>query len=65
VIGLILLIMGYHMIVWSLPNTPSLHLPRDRWYLLVAGSATLILLSMGIDRLERRNMGDPPKRDDG
>jgi hypothetical protein len=52
VIGLVHLVLGYHLIVWSLPAREhrAIQIPRQSWYWLVLGCAGAMAGSVGLDR---------------
>lgn len=53
VVGLVHLLLGYHMLVWTLPAKDGpLQLPREQWLWVVLGCAGAIAGSVGMDRLE-------------
>lgn len=58
VIGLSLLVLGYHVAVWGMPDLTPLRVPKQWWWVLVAVLTGAVGLSMLIDRVEQ-------KRDDG
>ncbi|MFN7021654.1 MAG: hypothetical protein ACK4WH_10045 [Phycisphaerales bacterium] len=67
VVGLAHLVLGYHLVVWSLPareNRP-MQFPRQRWYWLVAGAAGVMAASVALDRLCPLDADEPrdPGRD--
>jgi hypothetical protein len=52
-IAVVLLILGYHLIVWALPHRlVGVQLSRERWYVWVLLGVVGIALSVVIDRLE-------------
>lgn len=59
VIGLSLLIMGYHVAVWGMPDLTPLRVPKQWWWVLVAGLTGAVGLSMLIDRVEQKRGGGP------
>lgn len=55
VIGVSLLIAGYHLAAWGAPEAWfGVKVPRDRWWILAVGLPGAVLASVGIDRLEQR-----------
>lgn len=65
VVGLVHLILGYHLIAWEMKGEQRLlQVPRTAWVWLVLGSAGAVGGSIGLDRLERRG-GDHPAKTDG
>lgn len=56
VIGLALLLAGYHIAAWAAPDAWfGVKVPRERWWMLAAGLAIAIAGSLGIDRMERKH----------
>lgn len=53
-LALVILMLGYHLVVWSFPValTP-LQLPRDRWWLVLGLGIVVVILSVGLDRSTR------------
>lgn len=57
-IALVLVITGYHLIVWRLPPaTVGVQLSRDYWYVWILIGITLMILSVALDRFEARLRG--------
>jgi hypothetical protein len=55
VCGLSCLGVGYHLIIWSLPDSSRwLHVPRERWWLVLVVAAVAVGASLGSDRLPTR-----------
>lgn len=54
VTGLVLLVIGYHFVMWGLPPdwVSDFHVSRGRWYLVVCGSGALLASSWLLDRWE-------------
>lgn len=56
VIGLSLLLAGYHIAAWAAPDAWfGVKVPRERWWMLAAGLAIAIAGSLGIDRMEKKS----------
>lgn len=53
VVGLAHLVLGYHLVVWSLPAREArpIQFPRQGWYWLVVGAAGAMAASVALDRL--------------
>ncbi|MBY0313837.1 MAG: hypothetical protein K2W85_17365 [Phycisphaerales bacterium] len=57
-IALVLVITGYHLIVWRLPPAAvGVQLSRDYWYVWILIGITLMILSVALDRFEARSRG--------
>lgn len=58
-IGIVLLVWGYHLGVWAFSNTATaagaIQFPKSKWWLIVLGGVVIGALSAGVDRLERRS----------
>ncbi|MCC6677898.1 MAG: hypothetical protein IT436_12200 [Phycisphaerales bacterium] len=55
VIGLSLLLVGYHLAAWGAPDGWfGVKVPRDRWWLLIGGLAIAVMASLALDRLEQK-----------
>jgi hypothetical protein len=54
VIGLVHLVLGYHVAVWSLPTdrTP-IHMPKEYWPWVVAGATVMVAGSRWMDRFDQ------------
>lgn len=54
-IALVLILAGYHIVVWRLPATmTTVQLSRDVWYVWILLGLGLIILSFALDRFERQ-----------
>lgn len=55
VCGLSCLGVGYHLVIWSLADSSRwLHVPRDRWWLVLVVAAVAVGASLATDRLPTR-----------
>ncbi len=55
VCGLSCLGLGYHLIIWSLADSSRwLHVPRERWWLVLLVAAIAVGGSLATDRLPTR-----------
>lgn len=63
VIGVSLLLIGYHIAAWGTPDD-WLHVkvPRERWWMLVLGIGAALASTVGIDRVEKRRGADEAER---
>ncbi len=53
--GLVVLVLGYHLLAWGMPGeTPMVHVPRAWWWALVLLLGALAALARGIDKIEER-----------
>lgn len=60
-IGVLLLMAGFHAIVWAFPpDVLALQLSRRWWWIWLGVGALLVLVSLGLDRLDRRTLGGGP-----
>lgn len=64
VIGLALLLLGYHLAVWRLPpSSGAIRVPPERWYVLTLVLAASVGASFALDaasnRRQRRTDHDP------
>lgn len=58
VIGVVLLLGGYHAGAWAFPPSDTIvQLPRRWWWAWALGGAALIPASLGLDRFERKRFG--------
>lgn len=66
VFAIVLLILGYHGIVWALPERwVEVQFPRSRWFVVILGGIGICLGSILLDRLERTQANKrPDKRQD-
>jgi hypothetical protein len=54
-IGLSLLFVAYHAAAYASPiQGRLLMVPKERWWIVIAGPAVVIIASLLIDRMERR-----------
>ena len=52
-LGLTLLVLGYHVAAWSLPDSwTPMKVPLERWWMLAAGAGAMIGSSVAMDRRE-------------
>lgn len=66
VIGLVHLVLGYHLIVWTLPESQRPpHMPQQAWHWVVGASVLMMAGSVGIDQLDRRTSASRDKPDEG
>lgn len=57
-IALVLVIIGYHLIVWRLlPGVVGVQLNRQYWYVWILIGITLVILSVALDRFEAKSRG--------
>ncbi len=57
--GIGLLVMGYHMGVWAFPaGVTPVQVGREYWWGVVGGVIVLVVASIGMDRVERNTGGD-------
>lgn len=65
VIGLSHLVLGYHLVVWSVPMREHrpIQLPRQNWYWLATGCAAAMAGSIALDRLAPLD-DEAPDRDE-
>lgn len=55
VIGVSLLIAGYHIAAWGTPDDWfGVKVPNDRWWMLACGLPLAVGASLAVDRLERK-----------
>ena len=53
IVAIVLLILGYHGVVWALPPSwVEVQFPRTRWLFVLLGSAAICLGSILLDRFE-------------
>lgn len=67
VLGLSLLLLGYHIAMWSLPaGMRSVSIPPDRWWMLMLGLAAALGGTALAESLEQRDQapGEPAQRSD-
>lgn len=58
VLGMSMLLLGWHLIMWSLPaKWTLLSVPADRWWMLVVGLVLAVAGTMAADVLESRDDG--------
>lgn len=63
--GIALMVAGYHVIVWGLPDHfTNLKVPMDLWFVLVGVLAGVVVLVRGMDRLEGARLAGGPARSD-
>lgn len=63
VLGLSLMLLGYHIAMWSLPaGMRSVSIPPDRWWLLILGVALALGGTVLTDSIERRDARAPADR---
>lgn len=54
VVGLVHLVLGYHVAVWSVPtDRRPIQIPRQHWPLVLVGAAVAVAGSRWMDRLDR------------
>lgn len=52
--ALVLLVAGYHLAAWSLPDSwTPMKIPPERWWLLAIGGAMMLSSSVVMDRRDR------------
>ncbi len=63
-IGIVLLVWGYHLGVWAFSSSPTvagaIQFPQSKWWLVLLVGAAVCILSAGVDRLERRGADRGP-----
>ncbi|MBC7833910.1 MAG: hypothetical protein H7Y88_02280 [Phycisphaerales bacterium] len=60
-VGVVLLVTGYHLIVWALPtHYTEVRVPRERWYVLVTIALLWVGGSIVLDRRHRGHADQPP-----
>jgi len=60
VISVVLLVVGYHLIMWAIPPSwgSPIVVPRHRWYYLVAGAVLVVAASLLLDLAGARGRRD-------
>jgi hypothetical protein len=54
-VGIALMLVGYHLVVWTMPPTATnLQVPRSVWWVVPLACVSLVTLSRALDLLETR-----------